>query len=90
MLVVDDGPENRELVKLVLEQHGLTVDEAENGLAGVEMARSVSYDVILMDVNMPGTNGIDAIKMLRFMADLEELPPICAAFDSTRCGAVSS
>ena len=38
ILVVDDGPENRELVKLVLENYGLQVDEAENGQVGVDMA----------------------------------------------------
>jgi PAS domain S-box-containing protein len=65
VLVVDDGPENRELVKLVLEQHGLLVDEAENGLAGVEMARTVNYDVILMDVQMPVMDGFTATQLLR-------------------------
>ena len=74
VLVVDDGPENRELVKLVLEQYGLVVDEAENGLAGVEMARSVAYDVILMDVQMPVMDGFTATQILR--ADGQSVPII--------------
>ena len=74
VLVVDDAPENRELVKLVLEQHGLVVDEAENGLAAVEMARSVSYDVILMDVQMPVMDGFTATQILR--ADGQRAPII--------------
>jgi CheY-like chemotaxis protein/HPt (histidine-containing phosphotransfer) domain-containing protein len=65
ILVVDDGPENRELVKLVLENHGLQVDEAENGQVGVERATSSPYDVILMDVQMPVMDGFSATKKMR-------------------------
>ena len=65
VLVVDDGPENRELVKLVLENHGLQVDEAENGQVGVDMASSTDYDVILMDVQMPVMDGFTATSTLR-------------------------
>jgi len=65
ILVVDDGIENRELVKLLLEEAGLTVDEAENGQVGVEKASSSHYDVILMDVNMPIMDGMTATGILR-------------------------
>ncbi len=65
ILVVDDGVENRELVKLLLEEAGLTVDEAENGQIGVEKAGSSHYDVILMDVNMPVMDGMTAASLLR-------------------------
>ena len=65
VLVVDDGPENRELVKLVLENHGLLVDEAENGQVGVDMAIAHQYDVVLMDVQMPVMDGFTATQTLR-------------------------
>ncbi|MDX2495593.1 MAG: ATP-binding protein [Desulfuromusa sp.] len=65
ILVVDDGVENRELVRLLLEEAGLTVDEAENGQVGVEKAGSSHYDVILMDVNMPVMDGMTATGILR-------------------------
>ena len=65
ILVVDDGPENRELVKLVLENHGLQVDEAENGQVGVDMASANAYDVVLMDVQMPVMDGFTATRTLR-------------------------
>jgi CheY-like chemotaxis protein/HPt (histidine-containing phosphotransfer) domain-containing protein len=74
VLIVDDGPENRELVKLVLEQYGLVVDEAENGLAGLEMVRSVNYDLVLMDVQMPVMDGFTATQTLR--ADGHRVPII--------------
>ena len=65
VLVVDDGPENRELVKLVLENYGLTVDEAENGQIALEMAGANPYDVILMDVQMPVMDGFTAATAMR-------------------------
>ncbi len=65
VLVVDDGEENRELVKLLLEQAGLSVDEAENGQLGVEKAAADEYGVILMDVQMPVMDGFTAAGILR-------------------------
>ena len=50
ILVVDDGDENRELVRLVLEEVGLEVVEAENGQGGIDKARAEHFDVILMDI----------------------------------------
>ena len=65
VLVVDDGPENRELVKLVMTKYGLSVDEAENGKVGLEMGLVNAYDVILMDVQMPVMDGFSATQALR-------------------------
>jgi PAS domain S-box-containing protein len=65
VLVVDDGPENRELVRLVLEEAGLEVDEAENGKVGAEKALGGAFDVVLMDVQMPVMDGSTATRLLR-------------------------
>ncbi len=65
ILVVDDGAENRELVNLLLSEVGLTVDEAENGQTGMEKAIANSYDLILMDVQMPLMDGFTATHNLR-------------------------
>jgi CheY-like chemotaxis protein/HPt (histidine-containing phosphotransfer) domain-containing protein len=65
VLVVDDGPENRELLKLVLGDTGLRVSEAENGKIGVELARRETFDVILMDMQMPVMDGFTATRTLR-------------------------
>ncbi len=67
VLVVDDGAENRELVKLLLEEAGATVDEAENGQVGVDKAAANKYDVILMDIQMPVMDGFTAAGKLRDM-----------------------
>jgi signal transduction histidine kinase/CheY-like chemotaxis protein len=65
VLIVDDGPENCELLRLVLEGAGLTVDVAENGSIAVERARRASFDAILMDMQMPVMDGYTATRLLR-------------------------
>ena len=65
VLVVDDGPENRELVRLVLSECGLEVDQAENGEIGLRKALQDQYDVILMDIQMPVMDGHTAARRMR-------------------------
>jgi len=65
VLVVDDGEANRELVRLVLEEVGLSVAGAENGQVGVDMASRERFDVILMDMQMPVMDGFTATRTLR-------------------------
>jgi PAS domain S-box-containing protein len=65
VLVVDDGAENRELVRLVLESAGLTVLEAHDGAMALEVVAREQPDLVLMDVNMPVMDGYTATRTLR-------------------------
>ena len=65
LLVVDDGPENRELLSLVLAEQGQWVEEAENGQVALDMVAAGSFDLILMDMQMPVLDGFAATRMLR-------------------------
>jgi PAS domain S-box-containing protein len=67
VLVVDDGEENRELVRLVLEEAGLQVSDAENGSVAVQKAGEWSFDAILIDMQMPVMDGFTATRLLRGM-----------------------
>jgi PAS domain S-box-containing protein len=67
VLVVDDGDENRELVRLVLEEVGIQVDEAANGQIAVDKVRSTPYALVLMDMQMPVLDGYKATEQLRAM-----------------------
>jgi CheY-like chemotaxis protein/HPt (histidine-containing phosphotransfer) domain-containing protein len=65
VLVVDDGPENRELLSLVLTEQGLWVDEAENGQVALDKLAAGSHDLVLMDMQMPVMDGYAATRELR-------------------------
>lgn len=65
ILVVDDSPTERHLMKNLLTRAGYLVEFAEDGQLGVEMARALRPDLILMDVVMPNLNGFQATRQLR-------------------------
>ena len=78
LLVVDDTAVNRELVKLMLQPLGFQVDEATGGAEGVKAAVSQAYDLILMDVRMPGVDGLEATRVIRATSKLNRGVPILA------------
>ncbi len=65
VLIVDDGEENRELVRLVLENAGLETVCAGNGLEAVRLATTHRFDMVLMDIQMPVMDGYEASGRLR-------------------------
>jgi PAS domain S-box-containing protein len=77
-LVVDDHPANRELAKLFLAGVGAEVSEATDGLAAVELAAIWPYDVILMDLRMPGLDGAGALRRIRSVEGPNDATPIIA------------
>ena len=66
LLYVEDNPANLKLIeKLISRRHDLRLLSAIDGISGVELARSCLPDVILMDINLPGISGIEALRILR-------------------------
>lgn len=65
ILVVDDDARNLRLAVTVLEEAGHKVLSAEGGVEGVEAALAHAPDLVLMDVQMPGMDGVAALKHLR-------------------------
>jgi len=65
ILLVEDSHINRKLAKTIIEKLGYKVDDAPNGQEAIQMMSKKSYDVVLMDVQMPKMNGIDATKIIR-------------------------
>lgn len=65
ILIAEDHPDNREMLTRRLERRGFEVHVAENGAEAVEKARSISPDLILMDISMPVMSGIEATRLLR-------------------------
>jgi two-component system nitrogen regulation response regulator NtrX len=68
VLVVDDAPEVRRALRGVLEDHGHSVEEAENGEQALELLESHRMDAVLLDLNMPGLHGLDTLVRIREIA----------------------
>jgi len=87
ILLAEDEPVNCEVARVLLEETGLAVDVAEDGAQALELARRTVYAAILMDMQMPRMNGVEATRAIR--ADsLNRATPILAmtanAYDEDR------
>jgi len=74
VLVVDDEPSNRELLIAILEADGLEVGIAEDGTSGIAQVTAFDPDLILLDINMPGTSGLDVCYKLKSDPDTRLIP----------------
>ncbi len=84
VLVAEDNPVNRKVTSKILERAGHTVHLVENGDQALDALEERRFDIVLVDVNMPGTSGLDVVKLYRF-AHLNEprLPIVALTADAT-------
>lgn len=76
ILVVEDNDKNRKLVRDVLSAKGYRLIEAETGEDGVRLAGEQRPELVLMDIQLPGINGIEALRRLRADAATAAIPVI--------------
>ncbi|MBF0530303.1 MAG: response regulator, partial [Deltaproteobacteria bacterium] len=76
ILLVEDNEINQQVALEILEQAGLKVTIADNGLKGVEALRSQNFELVLMDIQMPVMDGYEATKKIREDSRFKDLPII--------------
>lgn len=84
ILVVDDNAVNRELTLELLDLEGYIVLEAGTAEEGLELARSNSPDLILMDVSLPGLDGLSAARILRQDPATRDIPVVALTAHATQ------
>jgi len=82
VLVVEDYDDSREFIKFLLEDSGFDVLEATNGYEAVEAVKKQVPDLILMDICMPGMDGLTAARRIREQKEFRKLPIIAITAQS--------
>lgn len=76
ILYVEDNPLNMRLVRKILKHAGYEMIEAEDGLTGINKAKSEKPILILMDINLPDIDGLEVATRLKSNAELAKIPII--------------
>jgi two-component system chemotaxis response regulator CheY len=82
ILIVDDAATVRMYHRSILEAAGYSVEEAVNGIEALEKALSASYDLYLVDVNMPKLDGYSFVRELRARADIPQAPAVMVSTEA--------
>jgi CheY-like chemotaxis protein len=86
VLFVEDDPMNRRVVRDMLLVAGIDMIEAHEALSGLEMIEKLDLDLVLMDLRMPGMDGLTAVERIRARADSKSSLPIIVITADTAPG----
>ena len=84
ILHIEDRRENRLLVRKLLEVHGFEVTDAVDGLTGLEMAREIRPDLVLLDINIPSLDGYEVVTRLKGDPTLAATPVVAITAEGDR------
>lgn len=83
ILIIDDEESTCRMLQTVLTERGYAVETEDNGISGIEKAHTLLPDVILLDINMPGMDGIKVCEILRELTEMQHIPIICMTGDES-------
>ena len=86
ILLVEDNKVNQLVAIAMLSTRGFSVDIAENGVEAIDAVLAADFDVVLMDIQMPKMNGVDATKEIRRIDGEKSSVPIRAGTANARRG----
>lgn len=78
LLLVEDDPSNARLFRLICEAAGYAVSEAANGFRALELVREEAFDLVLMDLQIPGMDGLSVTRAIKAHAETAGLPVVIA------------
>ncbi len=84
VLYIEDNIHNRRLVRKVLQSQGYTVIEAEDGLSGLSMVQELKPAVVLLDIGLPGMDGLEVVAHIKADMTLRSIPVIALTASAMR------
>ncbi|MBN1679133.1 MAG: response regulator [Anaerolineae bacterium] len=84
ILYIEDNFQNKRLVRKILASRGYEVLEADDGLTGVELAIREVPDLILMDISLPGIDGVEATQRIKAFNNTTNIPVIALTANAMR------
>jgi two-component system cell cycle response regulator DivK len=84
VLYIEDNFHNRRIVRKILQSRGYTVIEAEDGQSGLDMIQELKPPLVLLDIGLPGMDGLEVVRQIRRDAQLRETPVIAITASAMR------
>jgi two-component system cell cycle response regulator DivK len=84
VLYIEDNLHNRRIVRKILQSRGYQVIEAEDGLTGLEMVKELKPPLVLLDIGLPGMDGLEVVAHIKESAELRHIPVIALTASAMR------
>ena len=84
ILYIEDNFHNRRIVRKMLQSRGYMMVEAEDGLAGLEMVRTLKPHIVLLDIGLPGMDGLEVVARIKADEELRHIPVIALTASAMR------
>jgi len=84
VLYIEDNLHNRRIVRKILGSRGYSVIEAEDGLTGLSMVRELKPPLVILDIGLPGIDGLEVVARIKADAELQAIPVIALTASAMR------